>query len=108
MKKIFILGGTGSIGENVLSVIDSNKDKFELIGISAKDNINKVQEIIHKYNPKYIYLDNATARKNIQQSPNKEALMAWKVSPYRSTFGGPWANRDETHMRCLSRHGRHP
>ncbi len=74
MKKIFILGGTGSIGENVLSVIDSNKDKFELIGISAKDNINKVQEIIHKYNPKYIYLDNATARKNIQKQENTKII----------------------------------
>ena len=74
MKKIFILGGTGSIGENVLSVIDSNKDKFELIGISAKDNTNKVQEIIHKYNPKYIYLDNATARKNIQKQENTKII----------------------------------
>ena len=74
MKKIFILGGTGSIGENVLSVIDSNVDKFELIGISAKDNTNKVQEIIHKYNPKYIYLDNATARKNIQKQENTKII----------------------------------
>ena len=74
MKKIFILGGTGSIGENVLSVIDSNKDKFELIGISAKDNTNKVQEIIHKYNPKYIYLDNATARKDIQKQENTKII----------------------------------
>jgi len=74
LKKIFILGGTGSIGENVLSVIDSNKDKFELIGISAKDNTNKVQEIIHKYNPKYIYLDNATARKNIQKQENTKII----------------------------------
>ena len=35
MKKIFILGATGSIGENALSVIDSNKEKFELVGISV-------------------------------------------------------------------------
>ena len=30
MKKIFILGASGSIGENALSVIDSNKEKFEI------------------------------------------------------------------------------
>ena len=74
MKKIFILGGTGSIGKSVLSVIDSNKDKFELIGISAKKNIKKVQEIIDKYNPEYIYLDNAKARENIQKQENTKII----------------------------------
>ncbi len=73
MKKIFILGATGSIGDNALSVIDSNKDEFELVGISAKENTRKVQEIINKYNPKYIYLHTESVRKNIQK--NKHAII---------------------------------
>ena len=45
MKKIFILGATGSIGENALSVIDSNKEKFELVGISVNRNIEKANQL---------------------------------------------------------------
>ena len=48
MKKIFILGASGSIGENALSVIDSNKENFELVGISANSNIEKVNKVIKK------------------------------------------------------------
>ena len=54
MKKIFILGASGSIGENALSVIDSNKEKFELIGISVNSNVEKANQIIKKYSPKSV------------------------------------------------------
>ena len=57
MKKIFILGASGSIGENALSVIDSNKENFELVGVSANSNVEKVNKVIKKYNPKYIYIN---------------------------------------------------
>ena len=65
MKKIFILGASGSIGENALSVIDSNKEKFELVGISVNSNVEKANQIIKKYNPKYIYISDKSAKKNI-------------------------------------------
>lgn len=70
MKKIFILGASGSVGENALSVIDSNKDKFELVGISANRNIEKVQDIIKKHDPKYIYFNDKSARGNILKTKN--------------------------------------
>ena len=54
MKKIFILGATGSIGENALSVIESNKENFELVGISVNSNVEKANKIIKMHNPKYI------------------------------------------------------
>ena len=65
MKKIFILGASGSIGENALSVIDSNKEKFELVGISVNRNVEKANQIIRNYNPKYIYTNNKSAKVNI-------------------------------------------
>ena len=65
MKKIFILGATGSIGENALSVIDSNKEKFELVGISVNRNVEKASQIIRKYNPKYIFINDKSAKVNI-------------------------------------------
>ena len=65
MKKIFILGASGSIGENALSVIDSNKENFELVGISVNSNVEKANKIIKKHNPKYIYINDKSAIKNI-------------------------------------------
>ena len=65
MKKIFILGASGSIGENALSVIDSNKENFELVGISVNSNVEKVNKIIKKHNPKYIYINDKSAIENI-------------------------------------------
>ena len=65
MKKIFILGASGSIGENALSVIDSNKENFEVVGISVNSNVEKANKIIKKHNPKYIYINDKSAIKNI-------------------------------------------
>ena len=65
MKKIFILGASGSIGENALSVIDSNKENFELVGISVNSNVEKANEIIKKHNPKYIYINDKSVKENI-------------------------------------------
>ena len=65
MKKIFILGASGSIGENALSVIDSNKENFKLVGISVNSNVEKANKIIKKHNPKYIYINDKSAKENI-------------------------------------------
>ena len=70
MKKIFILGASGSIGENSLSVIDSNKEKFELIGISVHSNVEKANQIIKKYSPKYIYIFDKLAKDNLLKTEN--------------------------------------
>ena len=65
MKKIFILGATGSIGENALSVIESNKENFELVVISVNSNVKKANKIIKKHTPKYIYINDKSAKENI-------------------------------------------
>ena len=61
MKRIFILGATGSIGENSLSVIESNKENFELVGISVNSNVEKANKIIKKHNVIYLYHDRIDA-----------------------------------------------
>ena len=55
MKGVFILGATGSIGENAIRVLQQNSSEFSLIGISFFKNIEKASEISQKFRPKYIY-----------------------------------------------------
>lgn len=56
MKKISILGATGSIGTQTLDVIRKDKKNFKLIGISANSNVKKLLKIIDEFKPKYAVL----------------------------------------------------
>ena len=40
MKKISILGATGSIGQNTLNLISSEKDNFKVVGLTGAGNID--------------------------------------------------------------------
>ncbi len=54
MKKInlVIYGATGSIGESVLSIVRSNKEKFNIQGITCNKNYKKLTKIAEEFNVK--------------------------------------------------------
>ncbi|MBU3174783.1 1-deoxy-D-xylulose-5-phosphate reductoisomerase [Clostridium estertheticum] len=54
MKKLTILGVTGSIGTQTLDVIRSDIENFIIIGISANTNYEKIIPIIEEFKPKYV------------------------------------------------------
>ncbi|MGI5823560.1 MAG: 1-deoxy-D-xylulose-5-phosphate reductoisomerase [Dethiobacteria bacterium] len=51
VKKIVILGSTGSIGRQTLQVIDQFPDKLQVTGLSAGKNIELLAKQIRKYKP---------------------------------------------------------
>ena len=53
MKKISILGTTGSIGMQTLDVVRKSNDEFKIIGISANSSVEKMKDIIKEFKPKY-------------------------------------------------------
>ncbi len=61
VKKLSILGATGSIGDNTLDVVRANQDRLEVIGIAGKRNFEKLAKIAKEFNAKYvaIYDDDA-------------------------------------------------
>ena len=54
MKKITILGATGSIGTQTLDVIRKDIDNFAIVGISANTSVEKIISIIEEFKPKYV------------------------------------------------------
>ena len=57
MKKITILGSTGSIGTQTLDVVRKNKDKFEVVAISANSSVDLLLEqilVIYVFCLKYL------------------------------------------------------
>ena len=57
-KKISILGSTGSIGTQALEVIEKLQDKFEIIALTAGNNVDLLNEQIAKFKPKYAFCNN--------------------------------------------------
>ena len=60
MKNILLLGATGSIGDNVLSVIQQNKDSLNLYGIALNSNLSKAIQIINDHSPMFVYIEEAS------------------------------------------------
>jgi 1-deoxy-D-xylulose 5-phosphate reductoisomerase (EC 1.1.1.267) len=44
LKKVVILGSTGSIGKSALDVIRKFPDRFKVSGLAAKSSINILEE----------------------------------------------------------------
>jgi len=53
MKKIVILGSTGSIGTQTLEIIKQYPREFKVIGLSAHNNENLLAKQIAEFKPKY-------------------------------------------------------
>ena len=55
IKKVTILGSTGSIGINALKVIENLKEEVRVIGLSCNKNIELLINQIKTFNPLCIY-----------------------------------------------------
>jgi len=55
-KNLAILGSTGSVGGNALSVIRESSSSFKVWALAAKENVSKIEEQIGKFEPKIVCL----------------------------------------------------
>lgn len=78
MKKVVILGSTGSIGKSALSVIDQFSEKFKVIALSANEDVTTLKKQILKYNPKYICIGNEKKIKEIGKIEKTKILTGVK------------------------------
>ncbi|QTD42295.1 1-deoxy-D-xylulose-5-phosphate reductoisomerase [Sporosarcina sp. Te-1] len=83
VKRISLLGATGSIGVQTLDIIGSNMDKFKLVSFSAGINITKAREIARLHQPEIISVLRAEDAESLRRDfpgirvlHGKEGLMA--------------------------------
>ncbi len=55
MKKIAILGSTGTIGVNTLEVIRRQRGKFKVVALACKENRKVLKEQIKEFSPSFVY-----------------------------------------------------
>ena len=65
LKKIILLGATGSIGKTTLELLRLHKNEFKLIGVSANTNVKKLKKIVDEFKVKHIAISNLIASKKI-------------------------------------------
>ncbi|MBO4345217.1 MAG: 1-deoxy-D-xylulose-5-phosphate reductoisomerase [Victivallales bacterium] len=61
MKRIAILGSTGSIGTNTLSVVDGISDRCAVTGLAAGRNTRLLAEQAARYSPSWVYAADESA-----------------------------------------------
>lgn len=71
MRKLSILGVTGSIGTQTLDVLRKSSEKLELVGITANTSVKKITEIIEEFNPKYVGMMDKNSAEEIREYCNE-------------------------------------
>lgn len=71
MKKISILGSTGSIGRQTLDVISQHPDKFSVVGLSAGNNVELLIEQIKKFKPLIASVADEESAKSLSSEVSK-------------------------------------
>jgi 1-deoxy-D-xylulose-5-phosphate reductoisomerase len=74
MKRIAILGSTGSIGHSTLSVIESNPDRFQLVTMAAGNNLDVALEQARRWKPKVLSLASEQAAETARKRLKSEGL----------------------------------
>ena len=54
MKGLAILGSTGSIGTNVLRIVDAFPDRFGVVGLAAGRNVERLAEQVARHHPRVV------------------------------------------------------
>ena len=62
MKRIAILGATGSIGRSALAVVDAHHDRLKVVALGAGENAALLAEQVRKYRPSVVAVATEAAR----------------------------------------------
>ncbi|WP_408070666.1 1-deoxy-D-xylulose-5-phosphate reductoisomerase [Butyrivibrio sp. JL13D10] len=66
MRKIILLGSTGSIGTQTLDVVRANPDDLKIVGIAANKSVDKVEKQVREFKPKYVAMFDENAAKELK------------------------------------------
>ncbi len=92
MKRIAILGSTGSIGQSTLSIVESYADRFQVATLAAGKNLDSIYEQALRWKPRVISVASEAAAQKLH-SRLKQA----GHSDIEVVYGSPGTVRVATH-----------
>ena len=69
MRRIIILGSTGSIGEQALEVVRQNPSKFQVVGLSAGTQHERVREQAEEFNVEHTAMGASESASMVREVP---------------------------------------
>jgi len=75
MKNVVVLGSTGSIGRNALSVLSDFADRFSVFGLSSNINIGLLREQIKRFKPKKVGITDEKSFRSFKEENGIEILL---------------------------------
>ncbi|MGE5855542.1 MAG: 1-deoxy-D-xylulose-5-phosphate reductoisomerase, partial [Syntrophaceae bacterium] len=94
MKKISILGSTGSIGVNALDVVSKNPQQLEVVALAAGRNLEVLKGQIERFNPKIVSVldkERAASLKAMLGTASPPEIL-WGEEGARSVASAPGAD----------------
>ena len=67
MKKIGVMGSTGSIGTQTLEIVRSYPDKLKVVALAAGKNVDLLEKQIREFKPSYAVMWSEEAAKDLKQ-----------------------------------------
>lgn len=67
MKKIAILGSTGSIGTQTLDVVREHSDELQVVALAAGTNKERLKEQIKEFHPKFVSLSDEKKAQELKE-----------------------------------------
>ena len=67
MKKISILGSTGSIGQSTLSVVEKFPDRFRVVGLAAGNNVDILEKQVRRFMPAMVSVVSPPAAESLKK-----------------------------------------
>ena len=67
MRRISILGSTGSIGRSTLAVVDAFPEELSVVGLAAGGNVDLLAEQIERYRPELVSVRSAEDAKKLRE-----------------------------------------
>src|SRR5712672_4497195 len=74
MKRIAILGSTGSIGRSTLNVIENNPERFQLLTMAAGSNTEAALNDARRWKPKVVSLASEQDAEKVSKQLRDEGL----------------------------------
>ncbi|NCO68473.1 MAG: 1-deoxy-D-xylulose-5-phosphate reductoisomerase [Nitrospirae bacterium CG_4_10_14_0_8_um_filter_41_23] len=79
MKRITILGSTGSIGRNALDIVSSHRSRFKVAVLTAGDNVDLLEKQIKSFSPDVVALADETAASKLQKRIGKKHASSLQI-----------------------------
>lgn len=86
MKKLILLGSTGSIGTLTLDYVRENRDKFRVVGMSCKNDIEKLKKQILEFQPEIVCVFEENEAETLRKWTMKEKLSVMVASGIKGLF----------------------